>query len=150
MASFADPTGARFAVWQAKKHQGAQVVDEPGAMCWHEVYSRDAPAARAFYTKVFGLEARRLDTPDAEYWTLHKGAKTVCGAMQMTDGFPKEEPSHWNTYFAVPDADKAAVDVSLLGGNVFAPPFDTPFGRMTAVLDPFGAAFCLIARSRHP
>jgi len=117
-------------------------------VAWHEVYTRDAARARAFYQRALGLEERRLDAPDIEYWTLHKGAKTVCGLMQMTDQFPKEVPSHWNTYFAVTDVDAAAEKVTSLGGKVIAPPFDTPYGRMTAVADPFGAPFCLIHPSR--
>jgi uncharacterized protein len=148
MAYFADPTGAYFAAWQPKRHEGAQVIGEPGAMCWHEVYTRDLPAARVFYARVLGLDARPLDAPGVDYWTLHKGARTVCGAMQMTEQFPPEVPSHWNTYFAVDDADAAAAKVTSLGGKVFAPPFDTPFGRMTAVTDPFGASFCLIRLAR--
>jgi len=73
MAYFADPTGARFGVWQGKAHRGAEVTGEPGAMAWHEVYTRDVAAACSFYGAVFGLESRRLDAPDVEYWTLHRG-----------------------------------------------------------------------------
>lgn len=144
MAIFADPTGAAFGVWQAKQHRGAQVVDEPGAMTWHEVYTRDVTKAREFYARVFGLEQKRLDSPSMEYWTLHQGPKTVGGVMQMTPAMPKDLPAHWNTYFAVADADAAAKKVTALGGKVMAPPFDTPYGRMAAVFDPLGAAFSVV------
>lgn len=148
MTYCADPTGAHFGVWQARNHQGAQVVGEPGAMTWHEVYTRDAARAREFYTRVFGLTAQRLDAPGIDYWTLHKGPERVCGVMQMTDQFPKEVPPHWNTYFAVGDADSAAAKAVSLGGKQVAPPFDTGFGRIAVVADPFGAAFCLVKLSR--
>jgi len=144
MAIFTDPTGAAFGVWQAKQHRGAQVVDEPGAMTWHEVYSRDVTRAREFYAGVFGLEQKRLDSPSMEYWTLHKGQKTVGGVMQMTSAMPKDLPAHWITYFAVADTDAAVKKVAMLGGKIMAPPFDTPYGRMAAVFDPFGAAFSII------
>ena len=147
MAVFADPTGAAFGIWQAKQHRGAQVVDEPGAMTWHEVYTRDLTKGREFYARVFGLEQKRLDSPSMEYWTLHKGPKTVGGIMQMTDAMPKDLPAHWTTYFAVADADAAAKKVTLLGGRTMAPPFDTPYGRMAAVFDPFGAGFSIIKLS---
>jgi predicted enzyme related to lactoylglutathione lyase len=147
MAYFTDPTGAYFGVWQGKQHRGAQLIDEPGAMTWHEVYTRDLERARAFYARVLGAEARRLEAPGIDYWTLHRGPLTVCGLMQMTAQFPPEVPAHWNTYFAVTDADAAAKRIRELGGTVQAPPFDTPYGRMTAVTDPFGAAFCLIMPS---
>jgi predicted enzyme related to lactoylglutathione lyase len=147
MAIFSDPTGAVFGVWQSKQHTGAQVVNETGAMAWHEVYTRDANKAREFYARVFGLEQRRLEDAKIEYWTLHQGPTTVCGLMQMTDQFPKEVPSHWNTYFAVDDTDAATAKLQQLGGKVFQPAFDTPYGRMSAVADPVGAGFCLIKPS---
>jgi len=37
-----DPTGAAFGVWQPGLHTGAQLFDEPGAMCWHEVCASSA------------------------------------------------------------------------------------------------------------
>jgi predicted enzyme related to lactoylglutathione lyase len=144
MAYFADPTGAHFGVWQGKQHQGAELVEEPGAMTWHEVYTRDAHSALGFYARVFGLEPRRLESPGIEYWTLQRGPRTVSGLMQMTDQFPPEVPSHWNTYFAVADIEASAQRVTALGGQQVVPPFDTPYGRMIVVADPFGAAFCLI------
>jgi predicted enzyme related to lactoylglutathione lyase len=147
MALFADPTGAVFGVWQPKAHPGAEIIDEPGAMTWHEVYTRDVTKARDFYARVFGLEPKRLDSPSMEYWTLHKGPTTVGGVMQMTSQMPKELAPHWSTYFAVADADASVKKVTALGGKVMAPPFDTPYGRMAAVIDPFGAAFSIIQLS---
>lgn len=144
MAYFADPTGAHFGVWQGRRHQGAQVVEEPGAMVWHEVYTRDLAKAHAFYTQVFGLEKKRLDAPGIDYWPLQKDGKTVFGSMQMTAQFPPEVPSHWNVYFAVTDTDAAVKKAEGLGGQVMAPPFDTPYGRMAVLVDPTGAAFCVI------
>jgi predicted enzyme related to lactoylglutathione lyase len=144
MAYFADPTGAHFGVWQGRKHQGAQVIEETGSMVWHEVYTRDLAKAQPFYMRVFGLEAKRLDAPGIDYWTLQKGGKTVFGSMQMTEQFPPEVPSHWNTYFAVTDSDATAKKAVALGGKVMAPPFDTPYGRMAVLGDPAGAAFCVI------
>lgn len=148
MALFTDPTGAAFGVWQSKSHTGAQIVNEPGAMVWHEVYTRDAAKALDFYTKVFGLKSQKMEGDGMEYWTLHlpQTEEPVAGLMQMGDTFPKEVPSAWNTYFAVSDADAATKKVEKLGGKVMQPAFDTPYGRMSAVVDPFGATFCLI----HP
>ena len=33
MASLQDPTGAQVAIWQAKTHLGADIINETGAMC---------------------------------------------------------------------------------------------------------------------
>lgn len=150
MAIFSDPTGAIFGVWQPKSHTGSQVIDEPGAMAWHEVYTRDAKKAGEFYSSVFGLKLQKMDGGGMEYWTMHRADDTpdtqnaVAGLMQMGPQFPQEVPSHWNTYFAVSDTDASAKKLQQLGGQVRQPPFDTPYGRMSAVVDPFGAEFCLI------
>lgn len=146
MAMCVDPTGATFGLWQPNQHQGAQLMNEPGAMCWHEVYTRDAEKARDFYGRVFNLEPKRMEG-GMEYWTLHRGPDTVAGLMPFTAQQPKDEPSHWNIYFAVSDADAAVAKLEKLGGKVRQPCFDTPFGRMSAVTDPFGNDFCVIKLS---
>lgn len=143
MAQFEDPTGATFGVWQPGTHTGMQLYGEPGAMAWHEVYTRDAKQALEFYTKVFGLKSEKMPG-GMEYWTLHAGDHLVGGLMQMGDSFPKGEGSHWNTYFAVSDPDASVKKLDTLGGKVRQPAFDTPYGRMAAVTDPFGAELCLI------
>ncbi len=144
IAMFLDPTGASFGVWEPKKHRGAELIDEPGAMTWHEVYTRDATRARPFYTRVLGLETRVLESPDMQYWTLHRGPRTVAGLMQMGPQYATDVASHWNTYFAVSDVDATVRQATLLGGRETAAPFDTASGRVAVVSDPFGASFCLI------
>ncbi len=54
MAVLADPTGAVFGIWQAGTNVGAGVVNEPGAITWNELNTRDPEAAKAFYGVVFG------------------------------------------------------------------------------------------------
>ena len=54
MAVFADPTGAVFGIWQPGTFIGAGLVNEPGALVWNELNTRDLAAAKAFYGAVFG------------------------------------------------------------------------------------------------
>ncbi|KYF70564.1 VOC family protein [Sorangium cellulosum] len=49
-------------VWEPKNHTGAQAIEEPGAMIWHEVNTRDHKRAAEFCCRVFGLEARKLES----------------------------------------------------------------------------------------
>lgn len=56
-------------------------------------------------------------------------------------GGPEGTPSHWLVYFGVADADAAVGAAEARGGQVLAPPFDTPYGRMGALGDPAGAVF---------
>ena len=59
-------------------------------------------------------------------------------------GAPEGTPSHWVAYFAVPDADAAVAAVDAGGGSVLMPAETTPYGRMAAVADPFGAQFMVM------
>ena len=150
LAFFTDPTGAGFGVWQARAHRGAQIVDEPGTMCWREVNTPDAPRACEFYGKVFGLEPKKLEaTAGFDYWTLHRGPITAGGVLQMTNEWAGVPP-HWMTYFAVEDTDAAAKRVVDLGGKVSVPPFDSPYGRISVVNDPGGATFSIIKLAPPP
>jgi predicted enzyme related to lactoylglutathione lyase len=139
MAVCIDSTGAPFGLWQPRRHVGARVVNEPGAMAWCEVYTRDADAAAKFYTEVFGLEARKLDSPGMTYVTLHKDDAACAGVMQMNDGGKwANVPAHWAPYFAVANADRTAAQLGVAGGSMIEPPFDTPYGRMAVFADPQG------------
>ena len=152
MAVFADTAGAVFGVWQAKRHGGAKRINEPAAMCWHEVYAPDAKQAVDFYARVFALEPHKMemkDGPPTEYYTLHKGPTTVGGVMQMTKEWAGVPP-HWMAYFAVQDTDASVKRITELGGKVAVPPFDTPYGRIAVVNDPTGAVFSIIKMAQSP
>jgi predicted enzyme related to lactoylglutathione lyase len=144
MAVAADATGAVFGMWQGTQHQGAQVIEEPGAMAWCEVNTRDGAKASAFYAKVFDLEVKQLEAPGMDYKTLHTGDKTVGGVLQMDKHWPESVPPHWMAYFAVASTDASCARVTELGGKVCVPAFDTPYGRISVVEDPQGATFSIV------
>ena len=68
MAVLADPEGAVFCVWQARKHKGARVVNEPGSLNFNVLSIRDPEAAKSFYGAVFGWTT--LDLGAGEFWAL--------------------------------------------------------------------------------
>src|SRR5437773_188328 len=89
-AFFADPTGAVFGGWQPKSFSGADLVNEPGSLCWNEVLTRDSEADKRFYPAVFGWDAGRPTfegAPDT-YVVWELGGKPVGGMMQMNEAFP--------------------------------------------------------------
>ena len=54
-------------------------------------------------------------------------------------------PPFWGVYFAVADCDETVAKAKELGASVLAEPMDVPgVGRMSAMLDPQGAAFSVI------
>src|SRR3989442_15565218 len=60
MAVFADPTGAGFAVWQPKRHPGAQIVNEPGTPGGNGLNTRDPGGAKGFYAAGLGRGGRNV------------------------------------------------------------------------------------------
>uniref|UniRef100_A0A832MK72 VOC family protein n=1 Tax=Eiseniibacteriota bacterium TaxID=2212470 RepID=A0A832MK72_UNCEI len=139
-----DAVGAPFGLWQARRHPGAGVLGDPGAMAWCQLNSGDPATAAAFYGAVFGWGARRDPMPGGgEYTTLTRGAEPAAGIMPMPPGL--NAPSHWLVYFAVADVNAAAAQVAALGGATHVPPTDIPgMGRFSVHADPQGATFALV------
>lgn len=151
MAVFFDATGAGVSVWQPGDHIGAELVNEPGGLCWNELTTRDGEAAKAFYGAVFGWHAHTSTFPlpdgaEGSYteWRLAADGEPIGGLMVMDDEWPGDMPSHWMTYFAVDDCDATAVMAEDLGGAVPVPPIDVPPGRMAVLNDPSGAYFTIL------
>jgi predicted enzyme related to lactoylglutathione lyase len=147
MAFFTDPTGAVFGVWQPKSFPGADLVNEPGSLCWNEVLTRDVDADKSFYPAVFGWDAGRPQFEGAPetYTVWEVDGKPVGGMMQMTDDFfPPEVPPHWGVCFAVDDVDATVAKARELGGTITVEPMDMPIGRFAGILDPQGASFTVM------
>ena len=145
MAMLKDPTGAPFAVWQARKHPGAELVGAPGSVCWNELATRDAEAAGTFYTELFGWKRVEQEMDMGIYTTFMRDEKRSAGGMmEMTEEWG-DAPPHWMAYFAVDDCDATAEQVEAVGGTVCVPPTDIPdVGRFAVIDDPQGAGFSII------
>lgn len=145
MAVITDPVGATFCVWQAKKHVGVGVLSEPGALGWTQLNAATPERTKPFYTGLFGWTFRDDPMPWGGVYTtwLRSDSSPAGGMMAM----PPEvtAPSHWLSYFIVPDLDRAHGQATLLGAKTFVPPTDIGDGLRFAVLaDPQGAAFGLM------
>jgi uncharacterized protein len=145
MAIFADPTGAVFGIWQPGTFAGAARVNEPGALAWNELGTRDPGAAKAFYAAVFGWAFRDNDMGEmGTYTEWLDGEASIGGMMDVSGRLPDEIPAHWLVYFAVDNTDATIETVKSSGGNLSFGPIDIPAGRFAIVTDPFGAAFAVI------
>ena len=145
MAVLQDPTGAVISVWQPAAHIGAKILREPGALGWTELATRDTAAAEAFYTQLFGWEAKTGDAGGQRYTEFKVGTQPDAGMMAMDPAWG-DVPPHWMPYFQVSDSDAAAAKALELGGRVFVPPTDIPnVGRFAMLADPQGAMFSVIA-----
>ncbi|MBL9107425.1 MAG: VOC family protein [Myxococcales bacterium] len=145
-----DSTGAAFGAWQPGNHRGSELYDEPGALCWAEVNTRDGAATDLFYKRVFGYAEQKQigDGKTFDYTVWQAGGEDVCGRMLMSSPeWPAEIPPHWMIYFDIADVDAACTRVAELGGKVCHGPFDSPHGRIAVINDPYGVTFSLIQRN---
>jgi predicted enzyme related to lactoylglutathione lyase len=151
MAVFADPSGAVFGIWQPGTFLGAGLVNEPGALAWNELNTRDLEGARAFYGAVFGWGFDEVKMgEDESYTTITLNGNPVGGILDMVErGVPEEIPPHWLAYFAVEDADATVAQAGERGGGLMMGPIDLPVGRFAILTDPHGAAFAVIALSEN-
>lgn len=142
MVHLADPTGAPFSLWQAGSHVGWQVTNEPGSTAWHELYTPDAKRARDFYQALLGATTD-LMPGGLEYYVLKHGEEQLAGIMQIDPAWGAM-PAQWVSYFTVVNADETVATVVKHGGKVMGNIDDSPFGRIAALMDPFGATFKIL------
>jgi predicted enzyme related to lactoylglutathione lyase len=143
MAIATDPTGGVFGIWQAAGMNGIGIYSEAGGLAWEDARLTDPEAGKRFYTDVFGYTYQPVPGAPDDYGTFHLGGDPL-GGMGGMMGQPEGTPSHWVAYFAVADVDTAVAAAEQAGGRVLTPPFDTPYGRMAPIADPFGATFMLM------
>lgn len=146
MAFFSDPAGAVFGVWQPKTFAGADLVNEPGSVCWNEVLTRDSETGKRFYAAVFGWDAGRpgFEGAPETYVVWQVDGQPVGGMMEMNEAFPAEVPPHWEVCFAVPDCDAVVNKGRDLGATATFEPMDMPIGRFAGLIDPQGASFTVM------
>jgi uncharacterized protein len=140
MAVLRDPQGAVFAIWQARDSFGAELVNDPGAMCLNQLNVADREAALDFYPGLFGWRIEQA-VEEPPYWGIYNGEHLNGGMMDLPPG--GEAPAHWLVYFTTSDIDGAARRIGELGGQVVVPPMPIPSGRILVARDPQGAVFAL-------
>lgn len=151
MAGFTDPSGARFAVWQPGETKGLDLVTDPGSLCWVELHTTDAAAARGFYQAVLAWDAQDIPLPGgltyAVVSTTGGGQEAGIGGIMQLGGesLAPGVGSHWLPYFEVTDVDAVVAKAGASGGTVQMPAVDMEgVGRMAALADPSGALFSVI------
>ena len=145
------------------------MVNDPGALIFNSLNTRNVEGARSFYGSVFGWqtgaiggEAEGLTLPGYGDW-LEREHHPELRSQMMEAGAPEgfedvvasiipiadeqsATPAHWSVTFATDD-DATAKKATELGGTVTVPPFDAPWStstytiRITVIGDPQGATF---------
>ena len=148
MAVLQDPTGATVSLWQAKKHIGANILNEPGALTWNELGTKNVPAATKFYTELFGWTADVMDMGTMKYTTFKLGEKMVGGMMEMGAEYG-DMPPFWMVYIETANCDATAERAAKLGAKTMVPPTDIPgVGRFAILGDKQGAGFGILQYSK--
>lgn len=128
----------------AASGNGAQVIGEPGAMCWNELSARDIETAKAFYASVFGW--RTVNIPDQANdclaWVFD--GREIGGLVEIHEDQSTAPPAHWLVSFAVNDLDATTSKAHELGGGIQVTTGRTSPGRSTVLLDPHGIRFSII------
>jgi predicted enzyme related to lactoylglutathione lyase len=146
MVMVAHPAAGVVGAWQPGRHIGAELVNEPGALNWNELQTRDVDGAKAFYAAVFGWEPDDQEFGGMTYTMFNVGDVPVAGAMPTPSGVPDEVPAFWLNYFSVEDCDASMAKVQELGGSTLGPAHQLEgVGRFAVVADPHGATFGVIA-----
>ncbi|MFF7448923.1 MULTISPECIES: VOC family protein [unclassified Streptomyces] len=148
MAILADKAGVSFGIWQPGRNKGLDVVQEPGSLCWLELYTPDQPAAAFFYNAVLGLETFGVDFPGGTYTTLNPASTSedgmFGGLIPLAESAEESEP-YWLPYFEVSDTEAVAAKAAELGGTVRMPATDIEgVGSVARLADPYGARFAVI------
>jgi uncharacterized protein len=149
MATFQDPAGAIFSVWQPREGvKGLELTNQPSAYAWAELHARGIEKARPFYQKVFGWGTKMspMGEGQPDYTEFQVKGNSIAGGMESMQ--PPQVPSHWLVYFASADVDATARKAAELGGKVMAEPQDFPGGRFAVVTDPHGGAFGILRMSQ--
>ncbi|MDO9396831.1 MAG: VOC family protein [Herbiconiux sp.] len=159
MAVCADPQGAEFRLWQARRRLGSQIVNEPGSWNFSDLRTTRPRDAEQFYRAVFGWQYLDLGegvrsmiavpgygdhlaaTADPGIHERQAGAPEgfadVIGAVQQAGA---DEPPHWHVTFSVDSRDESARRAVELGGTVTGTA-DTRWAALATVRDPQGATF---------
>jgi predicted enzyme related to lactoylglutathione lyase len=143
------PAGGIVGFWQPGQTIGAELVNEPGALTWNELHTRDVDGAKAFYSAVFGWRSEDQAFGEMTYTVLHLGDSPIGGMMPMPPGVPDEVPAYWLAYFEVADCDATVANAQELGGSVAAPAMDAEgVGRFAVLADPNGTTFAVITSAQ--
>ena len=148
-----DPTGAVFALWQARRHLGAGWANDPGGVVWNELLTRDTATAAQFYARVFGWAAEAQAGGPVPYTVFKNAGRLAGGMMEISPQMEQIGPMHaqWGVYFGVTDCDATVQRAVTLGGRVVMPPMDVAgVGRIAVLADAQGASFSIMKAVAPP
>src|SRR5215203_3849200 len=134
-----DPTGATFGVWQAGRHIGPQLANEPGTLNWSQCQTPDPARAAEFYAAALGYGVDEVDVgTEQPFRVLQVDDKPVAGVREPIPEMGGEP--QWSVVFSVANTGETVASAQELRGEVLIEPVDLPdIGRIAVLRDPVGA-----------
>jgi uncharacterized protein len=116
----------------------------PGKFVWADLVTDDVPAARKFYSQLFGWNFRNV----GDYVIACNDDRPLGGMFQRPR--PKDQAARprWFAYISVPNVARAKKTVTQSGGRVLIEPRELPKrGEQAVFADPEGAVFGVVKSS---
>jgi predicted enzyme related to lactoylglutathione lyase len=143
MAVLRDPAGAAISIWQPNTHLGFGIEGVPGTLCWADLMTSNADAAKAFYNAVFLWQFDPGQGDNSGYLHVKNGDKFI-GGMPPAQHVPPNTPPHWLAYILVENCDASTTKAQTLGARVYMGPMTMEnVGRWSVIADPQGAVIAL-------
>jgi predicted enzyme related to lactoylglutathione lyase len=92
-----DPSGGIVSLWQPRAHAGAELMNDVGALSWHELVTSDVDRAKSFYGKLIGWQYEDDSSGD----TTITSAGSRIGTMRKVGDRAGVTASCWIPYFGV-------------------------------------------------
>jgi uncharacterized protein len=143
VAAVRDPLGAIFSLWQPRAHAGAEVIDDIGALSWHELVTPDVERAKSFYAALFGWKYQA--GPSRRTTIMNAGSRI--GTMREDSQPEGASASAWTSHFGVVSAQDAERAAERNGGRTMTAAADSPIGRTALLADGQGATFAVLERA---
>lgn len=124
------------------------MTNSVGSFIWYELMTDDADGAAAFYGAVVGwtIEAPSSDTGGVDYRMIRRDDGGMAGGLLVLGEDMKANGARpcWMPYIYTPDVDAEVSAIEAEGGQLLAPAFDLPAGRIAMVSDPQGVPIYLM------
>lgn len=118
-----------------------------GAFSWFELITSDVPAAKGFYSQLFGWKLKESPISGRPYTVIEVAGQEI-GGMTPTPPNQSDMSPMWGNYITVDDIQATADKVQELGGKVLISPMKIEnVGQFALIQDPQGATFCAIEYS---
>jgi predicted enzyme related to lactoylglutathione lyase len=116
----------------------------PGKFVWADLVTDDVPAARTFYSQLFGWTFYDM----GGYLIAANEGRPLCGMFQKPRPTDPNAKPRWFGYISVASVDRAQKAVTKAGGKVLAAPQKMPKrGEQAVFADAEGAIFGVVRSS---